>query len=50
LENAWIDPGTGARTQENCANARALPFIAGYLPKDEEHCVWQEIKSMFGKH
>lgn len=49
VENAWIDPRTGARTQAQCAGARELPFIAGHLPGDEEHCVWQEIKSMFGR-
>lgn len=50
LESTWIDPHTGARTQAQCAGARELPFIAGHLPRDEEHCVWQEIKSMFGGH
>ncbi len=49
LESAWIDPQTGARTQAQCAGARELPFLAGHLPRDEEHCVWQEIKSIFGK-
>ena len=47
LENTWIDPQTGARTQAQCAGARQLPFIAGHLPHDEEHCVWQELKSLF---
>ncbi|MGH8041418.1 MAG: penicillin-binding protein 1B [Rudaea sp.] len=48
MEMAWIDPQTGQRTQPQCTGARELPFIAGHLPTDTEHCVWQEIKSLFG--
>ncbi|MEP6483673.1 MAG: penicillin-binding protein 1B [Rudaea sp.] len=50
LEMAWIDPESGQRTQEKCDKARQLPFLAGHAPSDTEHCVWQEIKSLFGSH
>ncbi len=50
LETAWIDPESGQRTQEKCEGARQIPFIAGHVPSDTEHCVWQEIKSIFGGH
>jgi penicillin-binding protein 1B len=50
LETAWIDPESGQRTQEKCEGARQMPFIAGHVPSDTEHCVWQEIKSIFGGH
>jgi penicillin-binding protein 1B len=48
LESAWIDVQSGRRTQAQCKDARELPFIAGQVPTDTEHCVWQEIKSLFG--
>ncbi len=50
LETVWIDPESGQRTQEKCESARQMPFIAGHVPSDTEHCVWQEIKSIFGSH
>ena len=50
LEMAWIDPESGQRTQEKCAGARQMPFLEGHAPTDTEHCVWQEIKSIFGGH
>jgi penicillin-binding protein 1B len=51
LETVWVDMESAQRTQAQCANARELPFIAGQAPADTEHCVWQEIKSLFGdKH
>ena len=48
LETAWIDVQSGQRTQAQCKDARELPFIAGQLPAETEHCVWQQIKSLFG--
>jgi penicillin-binding protein 1B len=48
LETVWVDMQSARRTQEQCKDARQLPFIAGATPADTEHCVWQEIKSMFG--
>jgi penicillin-binding protein 1B len=48
LELAWIDPQSGARTQAECQGARQLPFVAGHAPEGTEHCVWQEVKSLFG--
>ena len=48
LELAWIDPQSGQRTQAECQGARQLPFLAGHLPEQTEHCVWQEIKQLLG--
>jgi penicillin-binding protein 1B len=50
LELAWVDAQSGERTQAECQGARQLPFVAGHLPAGSEHCVWQEIKSLFGSH
>lgn len=49
LETAWIDAESGQRTQAQCAHARELPFIAGAVPTDMKHCLWQEIKTLFGE-
>lgn len=48
LEWAFIDPQSGARTDEHCRDARRLPFVAGYAPAQTEHCLWQEIEARFG--
>jgi penicillin-binding protein 1B len=48
LETVWVNPQSGARTEEQCQGARELPFLAGHAPQDTEHCVWQDIKSLFG--
>jgi penicillin-binding protein 1B len=48
LETAWIDMESAQRTQAQCKNARELLFISGHAPAETEHCVWQEIKSLFG--
>jgi penicillin-binding protein 1B len=48
LELAWVDPATGARTDEACRGARRLPFLAGHAPTATEHCLWQEIKALLG--
>ena len=50
LEMAWIDPDSGHATQQECPRARQLPFAAGTIPAGTEHCVWQEIKTLFGGH
>ncbi|MEO8670434.1 MAG: penicillin-binding protein 1B [Tahibacter sp.] len=48
IEMAWVDPESGHRTQPECRGARRLPFLSGYVPQEEDHCVLQEIKSWFG--
>ena len=48
LETAWIDTVSGQATQAECPHARQLPFAAGTIPAGAEHCVWQEIKTLFG--
>jgi penicillin-binding protein 1B len=48
LETVWVNTQSGEGTQAQCRGARQLPFLAGYLPTQTEHCVWQEIKSLFG--
>jgi penicillin-binding protein 1B len=50
LEMAWIDPESGHATLPECPHARQLPFAAGTIPAGTEHCVWQEIKTLFGGH
>jgi penicillin-binding protein 1B len=44
----WVDMESAQRTQPQCHGARELPFIAGHAPSDEEHCLFQEIKSLLG--
>lgn len=47
LEQAWIDPASGHRTDADCAQARPLPFIAGYTPGEINACPWDKVKSFF---
>jgi penicillin-binding protein 1B len=47
IEVAYIDAESGHRTQPECRGARQFPFIAGYTPQEEDHCVWQEVKDFF---
>ncbi len=47
LQMAWINPQTGHRTPQTCQGARQIPFIQGYLPQEEDHCYWQELKNWF---
>ncbi len=35
---AVIDPETGARTDKDCPNAMAVPFVAGSEPEDYQSC------------
>ena len=48
LEQAWIDPQSGARTDAQCQGARQLPFVTGHLPEATNGCVWQKIQSWLG--
>ncbi len=48
IELAWVDPESGHRTQPECRGARQLPFLAGYAPQEEDHCLLQEIRDFFG--
>ena len=47
VERVMINPQTGARTDAQCAGARELPFMAGFAPQDTDHCILQEIQSVF---
>ena len=47
LEPAFINPQNGQRIDAGCAGARELPFVAGFAPQETDHCVLQEIKSIF---
>ena len=38
VEWAVVDGNTGLRTQENCPDAMAIPFIKGSVPKDNSVC------------
>jgi penicillin-binding protein 1B len=38
LEWAWLDPARFATTDEGCAGARRVAFVAGYLPPEHTSC------------
>jgi penicillin-binding protein 1B len=48
LDMAWINPQSGARTDQQCPNARQLPFMAGFVPTEGDSCAWYELKSVLG--
>jgi penicillin-binding protein 1B len=48
LDLAWVNPQSGARTDQQCPNARQLPFMAGFVPDANDSCAWYELKSVFG--
>ena len=48
LDTAWVNPQSGARTDQQCPGARALPFMAGFVPEESDSCKWFELKSIFG--
>jgi penicillin-binding protein 1B len=47
LDQVYVNPQSGAQTDAQCPGARSLPFMAGFAPQDTDHCVLQEIKSIF---
>jgi penicillin-binding protein 1B len=47
LDQVYVNPQSGAQTDAQCSGARQLPFMAGFTPQDTDHCVLQEIKSIF---
>lgn len=44
IEWHWIDPKTGAQTDQACANAQAIPFRAGKAPQTYVSCESTEEK------
>jgi penicillin-binding protein 1B len=48
LDTAWVNPQSGARTDQQCPGARPLPFMAGFMPEESDSCKWFELKSIFG--
>ena len=48
IDLAWVNPQTGERTDQQCPNARQLPFMAGFVPAETDSCRWYELKSIFG--
>ena len=48
LDMAWVNPQSGARTDQQCPNARQLPFMAGFVPAESDSCTWYELKSILG--
>lgn len=50
IEDAWVDPVNGKRSDPNCSGARELPFAAGYVPSDIEHCPIDRIRQWFEHH
>lgn len=47
LERAWVS-ADGRRSDAACSGARELPFAAGYVPTEEEHCPLDQLKQFFG--
>lgn len=48
LEWLWIDPPSGRRTDAACADARQVPFIAGYGPTEERGCALDRLRQWLG--
>ena len=48
LDQAWVNPQSAARTDEQCPGARQLPFMTGFLPAQTDTCSWFELKSVLG--
>ncbi|UXI67521.1 penicillin-binding protein 1B [Tahibacter amnicola] len=48
IELVWIDPASGQRTQQDCDQARQLPFLAGYAPSEEKSCAMDQLRDWFG--
>jgi penicillin-binding protein 1B len=48
LDLAWVNPQSGARMDQQCPNARQLPFMAGFVPAESDSCTWYELKSILG--
>src|SRR5690606_25858713 len=38
VEEIWVDPASGVRTQAGCENAVQLPFVAGSAPAQTVEC------------
>ena len=49
LESAWIDPGSGKRSDAVCSGARELPFVAGYAPSERQGCAMDRIRQWLGR-
>ena len=47
IEMVTVNPQSGQRTEAQCTGARQLPFMAGFAPTETDHCVMQEIRSIF---
>lgn len=39
IELAWTDPANGLKADDNCQNAKLLPFIRGSVPAENSPCV-----------
>lgn len=48
IELVSVNPQSGQRADAECAGARQLPFMAGFAPTETDHCVLQQIRSIFG--
>ena len=47
IEMVTVNPQSGERTDAQCTGARQLPFMAGFAPSGTDHCVLQEMRSIF---
>lgn len=48
IEQVWINPQSGKRSDSACRGARSLPFASGYAPTEEEHCPLDQLREFFG--
>lgn len=48
IELAWVNPESGRRTEPDCPGARQLPFVAGYVPEQEQGCTMERLRDWFG--
>lgn len=48
IDQVWVNPQTGESTDRQCPGARQLPFMAGFIPQQNDSCRWYELKSIFG--
>ncbi|HPG92952.1 MAG TPA: penicillin-binding protein 1B [Dokdonella sp.] len=49
IEQVWVDPENGRRSDSACSGAREIPFIQGYAPVDREGCALDRIRQWFGR-
>ena len=49
IEQVWIDPQSGRRSDAACSGAREVPFANGYAPSEQEGCPLDQLRAFFGR-